>query len=137
MECPDGKIPVANKHNPNNGQITATMPENCCANCPHKDQCKAKINIKKQKSTVKVTGKMVARAKQARKFSTEEGKANANRRNGVEGIMSVMRRKYGLDNIPTFGIERIKPWIWTSLLSYNLVKYQKYDRTRQKQLCLI
>lgn len=76
---------------------------------------------------------MVSRARQARHFTTE-GKKNANRRNGVEGIMSVMRRKYGIDHIPVFGLERIKSWIWTTLLSYNLVKYQKHKLATKKTI---
>ncbi len=106
---------------------------NCCSVCPHKDKCKARANDKKHKSTVRVTGKMVARARQARNFSTGEGKADANRRNGVEGVMSVMRRKYDVDHIPVFGLKRLKTWIWTTLLSYNLVKYQKYSASLEKK----
>lgn len=124
--CPAGKVPTGCKYNSNTGCITAAMPDNCCASCPHREECKAKVNNKKNKSTVRISGKTVARAKQGRRFSTEEGKKNACRRNGVEGIMSVMRRKYDLDHIPVFGLERLKTWIWTTLLSYNLVKYQKY-----------
>jgi hypothetical protein len=133
ISCPEGNEPTSCKYNANSGNITATMPGNCCANCPHRNECKAKVNQKKQRSTVRVTGKMVARATQARTFSTEEGKKNACRRNGVEGIMSVMRRKYDIDHIPVFGLERLKNWIWTTLLSYNLVKYQKYMVVFKKQ----
>ena len=75
---------------------------------------------------------MIARAIQARRFSTEEGKKNACRRNGVEGIMSVMRRKYDIDHIPVFSLDRLKVWIWTTLLSYNLVKYQKFKLSLEK-----
>ena len=39
LSCPCGKIPVENKYNENTGYITATMPENCCKDCPHKDDC--------------------------------------------------------------------------------------------------
>ena len=85
-------------------------------------------------SKVKLTKKMVKRAEQARFFTTEEGRANARRRNGVEGIMSVMRRKYDIDHLPAFGIDRVKNWIWTTLLSYNLVKYQKYQNISKKEL---
>lgn len=133
LSCPVGKEPTSNKYNANNGCITAIMPDNCCATCPHRDECKAKVNDKRQKSTVRITGKMVSRAKQGRHFSTEEGKKNACRRNGVEGIMSVMRRKYGVDQIPVFGIDRLRNWIWTTLLSYNLVKYQKYIKSLENQ----
>lgn len=134
QSCPCGKEPSSCKYNPNTGRITATMPDNCCAACPHRNECKAKVNNKKNKSTVRVTVKTVTRAKQARHFSSEEGKKNANRRNGVEGIMSVMRRKYGIDHIPVFGLERLRGWIWTTLLAYNLVKYQKYKLSRKKEL---
>ncbi len=133
LSCPVGKEPTGCKYNANNGYITAEMPGNCCASCPHKDKCRAKVNNKKHRSTVRVTGKMVARARQARNFTTEEGKANANRRNGVEGVMSVMRRKYDVDHIPVFGLKRLKTWIWTTLLSYNLVKYQKYKASLEKK----
>lgn len=132
LSCPAGNAPTSCKYNPNKGYITAIMPDNCCASCPHKNECKAKVNNKKNKSTVRISGKTMARAKQARHFSTEEGKKNACRRNGVEGIMSVMRRKYNVDHIPVFGLDRLKSWIWTTLLSYNLVKYQKYQASLAK-----
>ena len=109
------------------------MPCNCCATCPNKDKCNAKIGKRKPVSRVQITSKTVERAKQSRECSTEEGKKNARRRNGVEGIMSVMRRKYALDHIPVFGLNRLKIWVWTSVLSYNLVKYQKYKLTFGKQ----
>lgn len=133
LTCPAGHEPASCSYNPNNGTIALTMQGSCCASCPHREKCKAKVNEKKNKSTVRVTGKMVSRARQARQFSTEEGKENANCRNGVEGIMSVMRRKYGIDRIPVFGLDRLKSWVWATLLSYNLVKYQKYMAELEKQ----
>ena len=133
IRCPKGYSPLSCQYNSHNGIITAKMPNNCCETCPLRENCKANVNDKKHSSSVKVTGKKVTRAKLARFFSTEEGKKNANRRNGVEGIMSVMRRKYDVDHIPVFGINRVKTWIWTTLISYNLVKYQKYQTTCAKQ----
>ena len=128
LQCPKGYTPVSCKYNSHNGIITAKMPNNCCESCQMKDQCKASVNERKHSSSVKVTGKKVTRAKLARFFTTEEGKKNANRRNGVEVIMSVMRRKYDVDHIPVFGISRLKTWIWTTLISYNLAKFQKYKQ---------
>ena len=127
VTCPCGKVPVSNKCNENTGMIIATMPDNCCANCPYLWKlCNVRINKKKGTSKVRISGKMVDRAQMARRITAEEGKENARRRNGVEGIMSVMRRKYGLDHLPVFGLSRYKTWVWTTLLSYNLAKYQKY-----------
>ena len=126
LQCPVGKVPESCKCNLRTGMITARMPDNCCENCPHRDECNTRFNKKHTVSRVVLSKKMVTRSQQARSFSTEEGKANARRRNGVEGIMSVMRRKYNIDHLPAFGLDRVKTWVWTALLSYNLVKYQKY-----------
>ena len=133
LTCPAGQTPEVCHFNPDTGRITATMPCNYCANCPNREKCKAKIGKRKPTSRVQLTRKTVERAKQTRECSTEEGKKNARRRNGVEGIMSVMRRKYDLDHIPVFGLERLKTWVWTALLSYNLVKYQKYKSALEQQ----
>ena len=126
LQCPIGKVPESSKCNLRTGMITARMPDNCCYGCPHRDDCNPRFNKKHTMSRVVVSQKMVTRSQQARSFSTEEGKANARRRNGVEGIMSVMRRKYNIDHIPVFGLERVKTWIWTTLLSYNIGKYRNY-----------
>ena len=132
VRCPMGKEPKSNKYNPKTGMVTAIMPENCCATCPNRDKCNTRFNKKKTISKVVLSSRMVRRARQARSFSTDEGRKNARMRNGVEGIMSVMRRKYKIDHLPVFGLDRLKSWIWTTLLSYNLVKYQKYKIAQKK-----
>lgn len=134
LSCPAGKVPTGCKYNAYTGCTTATIPDNCCAPCPHKEECKAKVNNKKNKNAVRITGKTVSRAKQARHFQVEEGKKNACRRNGVEGITSVIRQKYGLDYIPVFGLDRLKNRIWTTFFSHNLVKYQKYQVSLAKPI---
>ncbi len=112
--------------------VTAKMPDNCCLTCPHKDECNVYHNKKKTKSSVNISRKMVRRAEQARYIKTEKGIINAKVRNGVESIMSVMRCKYNIDRIPQFGIERVRNWIWVTLISYNLVKYHKYLNPKKR-----
>lgn len=131
-KCPMGNIPASNKYNEKGAYITASMPDNCCASCPHREECKAKVNNKKGKSSVKVYVNNVRRAKKVRELDTEKMKKIARHRNGVEGIMSVLRRKYKLDDIPVFGIDASSLWVWTSLLSYNLVKYQKFTASKRQ-----
>ena len=133
LSCPKGHTPTSCKYNGNTGTITATMPDNCCASCPYRDRCKAKVNNKKSRSTVRVKTETVKRAKHAKKLGTKEYKKAANDRNASEGIMSVLRRKYDIDHIPVFGLERATTWIWCSLLSYNAVKYQRYQQWIEKQ----
>lgn len=136
LKCPAGYAPVSNKCNEKQGCIIAVMPDNCCSSCVHREKCKARISKRKKKSTVTVRVNSVRRAKKVRNLDTEEMKAVGRHRNGVEGIMSVMRRKYGLDDIPVFGIVASALWVWTSLLSYNLVKYKKYiESQKQPALC--
>ena len=132
VKCPMGNTPVSNKYNGKSSYITAHMPGNCCASCPHREECKAKINNKKGKSSVKVYVNNVRRARKARLLKTDKMKQAAHHRNGVEGIMSVLRRKYRLDDIPVFGIDASALWVWTSLLAYNLVKYQKYTSAKNQ-----
>lgn len=132
LHCPYRKTPTDCKYNENTGIITATMPDNCCANCPHRDECKAKVNNKKKKSTVRVKATTVKRAKHAKNLKSQEYKEAAAQRNSVEGIMSVMRQKYDIDRIPVFGLEQSKTWIWCSILAFNVAKYQSYKRSVEK-----
>lgn len=136
VSCPCGIVPLRSKYNAKTGLIVATMPNCCCASCPHVNECNNFINERKKTCRVHLTKKMVKRAKQARSFSTEEGKANARRRNGVEGIMSVLRRKYHVDQLPVFGLDRYKPWIWATLIAYNLAKYQKYLFAQKRRFAM-
>ena len=130
--CPKGHCPKNCKYNGNTGMITAEMPDNCCNGCPYRDRCKAKVNNKKSKSTVRVKPVTIKRAQHAEKLSTDEYKKAANQRNASEGIMSVLRRKYGIDHIPVFGIDRSSTWVWCSLFAYNAVKYQRYQHNLEK-----
>ena len=134
ISCPKGHAPASCKYNANTGMITAIMPDNCCSGCPYRGRCKAKVNNKKSKSTVRVKVDTIKRAKHAKNLRTEDYKKTAKDRNASEGIMSVLRRKYDIDHIPVFGLGRSSTWIWCSLLSYNVVKYQRYQQWSEKQI---
>lgn len=62
-----------------------------CGACPYKDRCKAKEQRKDY--AVHVSQKMADRANYLRKMSTEEYRKLARKRNAIEGISSVLRRK--------------------------------------------
>ena len=127
ITCPGACQPSKGcSYNEETGQITAVFDIGACAGCPFKSRCKARLNAKEGTSTVKLTNKQVRRARQARGLSSEEARKYARLRNGVEGIMSVMRRKYRLDDLHVFGLEHSKPIVWLSILAYNANKYGKY-----------
>ena len=126
LKCPQGHVPVKTTHYPKTGMNRALFPVHCCENCPHKDQCKAKPQRKNY--AVHVSLNMVNRAKYIRKLSTEEHKALTRKRNAVEGIMSVLRRKYHVDDIPVFGRMRSKTFFLFKVCTYNFNKLRSHNR---------
>ena len=70
-----------------------------------------------------VSTKMVARATYAAKLTTDEYKTLTRKRNAIEGIPSVLRRKYRVDEMPVCGKVRSKMWFTTKIMAYNLSKF--------------
>ena len=46
--------------------------------------------------------------------------------NGVEGIPSVLRRRYDIDNIPAFGLPRLKMWFSLKIGAVNVKRVLAY-----------
>ena len=49
-----------------------------------------------------------------------------NKRNAVEGIPSVMRRKYHIDEVAAFGINRARRYFYSAVTAYNITKHYAY-----------
>ncbi|WP_268038706.1 transposase [Clostridium estertheticum] len=56
---------------------------------------------------------------QREKMSQSEYIELINKRAGVEGIPSVLRRRYKIDNIPIRGLLRSKLWVGFKIAAYN------------------
>lgn len=100
-KCPAGYIPVKSKYHEKSNSCRTVMDKDCCANCPHRESCHAKEQ--KKSWVVHVSRTKMNRAKYMQKLSTDEYKALAKKRNAIEGVMSVLRRRYHVDDIPVFG----------------------------------
>lgn len=129
VSCPMGHAPVKTTHYPKTGMCRALFTKSCCENCPNKDACKAKPQ--KKNFAVHVSGKMVQRAKYKEKLSTEEYQKLTRMRNAIEGIPSVLRRRYHIDDIPTYGLLRITTFIQFKAMAYNFVKVRLYRRSHR------
>lgn len=119
--CPFGKSPL---YSYNKDKIyTAKFSKDECTNCPYNGQCP----IKKQKkfNTIRFSEKKYHIDKQREKMSTAEYIKIANKRAGVEGIPSVMRRRYNIDHLPVRGLLRSKLWFGFKIAAYNLKKLFK------------
>jgi len=131
IKCPKGNVPTKCTHNPKYGTITAKFDNGCCENCPHKDECHAKVN-KGGSSRVTVSKRSINRALKQREMKKKSYNAYYRLRNGAETIMSVMRRKFRIDKIPTVGKSRVRFFVGSKVGAYNFTKLFHF---RRGQLC--
>ena len=134
LRCPMGYAPVKQTRYEKTGVIRAQFSKDCCESCPYCDRCKGKPQRKTY--AVHITAKAVYRARQSRKMSTEEYKLLSRKRNAVEGIMSVLRRRYRVDEIPVTGHIRSKMFFSCKVGAYNLGKLFRYCQ-RSRALCAL
>jgi hypothetical protein len=134
LRCPEGHAPIKTTYYPKTGMCRALFPVNSCEGCPHREACKAKAQRKS--FAVHVSGKMVQRAKYLEKLSTEEYRKLTRQRNAIEGIPSVLRRKYHIDDIPVYGLLRSRTFVICKAMAYNFVKLRHY-RQRHRDNCAL
>lgn len=77
---------------------------------------------------VHVSANMAERASYLDKLSTDEYKQLTRKRNAIEGIPSVLRRKYHVDDIPVFGYLRSRQFFLFKVGAYNFNKLLKHNR---------
>jgi len=126
LKCPMGNEPIKTTHYPKTGMCRALFPTGCCENCANQDKCKSKPQRKN--FAVHVSANMTNRAKYRKKLSTEMYKQLTRKRNAVEGIMSVLRRRYHVDDIPVFGRIRSKMFFICKICAYNFNKLRSHNR---------
>lgn len=122
--CAEGYTPEENTYYENSGLIRMKMALEKCKNCPKREQCR--VSMQKKAAVVTVSKKMVIRAKYLQKLGTEEYKTLTKKRNAVEGVMSVLRRRYRVDEIPVFGKEKSKIYFYLKVGAFNVVKLLRH-----------
>ena len=125
-QCPAGHAPIRQGHNPITENYRIVMDKNHCGNCPHRAECKAKMQ--KKSAVVNVSENKVERARVANNASVtaDEYKQYRNARNAVEGIPSVLRRVYDVDDMPVFGIMKSKMMFGLKIAAINVKKLAKF-----------
>ena len=121
--CPNNKKPISSKYNKNTKMYRAKFSKKDCNNCLLKDKCR----IKKQKKSnlIQFSSNHYKNSKLRKKMSTKEYIELTNKRSGVEGIPSVMRRRYNIDTVPVRGKVRLKFWLGFKVIAYNFKKLLK------------
>ena len=121
-----GNEPIKTTYYEKTGMCRASFSTGCCENCPNQDKCKAKPQRKN--FVVHVSSNMVNRARYRKKLSTEAYRQLTRKQNAVEGIMSVLRRRYHIDDIPVFGRIRAKMFFTCKICAYNFNKLRSHNR---------
>ena len=124
ISCPAGNAPKSCSYIKQTGQCRISFPRNKCENCPHRDQCQPKMF--NRTSVLFLLKRSSDRAKSQRAMKTEQFKALARIRNGVETIPYILRRKYQIDHMPVRGLLATKLRFGIKLAALNFKKLSSY-----------
>ena len=125
-QCPKGNEPESQSWNPLRDTYRAVMGKDQCANCPHRSECKAQIT--KYHAFVTVSASRVEHAKTVKEIASEAYAKYRNSRNAIEGLPSVLRRRYHVDDIPVFGLLKSKLFFGFKIAAINVKNLLKYTR---------
>ena len=118
IKCPAGFIP--NKSIFKNGKHIGYFDAKICENCLYCDRCPGMFQ--KNDAKIEVTDTAITRAEFVRHNANDSNVIkNARKRNGIEGVFSVLKRKYALDHIKARGTLRKKMWIGFKVGAMNVM----------------
>jgi len=120
VRCPAGNVPYDTSYNEKTGTLSAYFAKHTCDGCPHRGQCP--VVEQRKRMAVRFTDTAYNRAVYAADLQTKEYKMLANFRNGVEGIPSVLRRKYKVDSMPVFGLKDSRIWFGFKIAAINATR---------------
>lgn len=124
VACPGGFAPVSASRDREKKLFNAKFSKEDCASCPLKDSC----IVKEQKrfNAVTITDKKLIADRYRSLLGTARHQALADFRAGVEGVPSVLRRVYHIDDLPVRGLVRTRVWDHLKVIAYNFKSYYSY-----------
>ena len=130
LRCPQDHEPVSSEYeDKNGGQIKITFESTCCMDCQYEKACHSYTTKRNPHSHAMINMNQVVAATNIKMLKDPVFRAMVNKRNAVEGIPSVMRRKYNIDEIPYFGLQYAAESFYTDCTAYNVRKlYHRYTR---------
>ena len=127
-KCPSGHKPIISKFK--EGSYRAHFDKKHCNNCPFRKDCPV---IEQKKSHLfRVSEKTLHRSRLITKMGTSEYQELARKRAGIEGIPSVLRRRYKIDYLPVRGLVRVKVYLGFKLSAINCKRLIKGLTNRPK-----
>jgi hypothetical protein len=123
--CPAGYEPIQAKYDSGKKVFTAKFDKAVCAVCPFQVQCP--MNEQKKYNTVRFTESKLQSDTFRSSMNSERHKELSRFRAGVEGVVSALRRKFGVDDLPVRGFLRSKIWLNAKIVAYNFKMVTKYQ----------
>jgi len=118
QKCPSGHAPISCQYKFQTDSYYAHFDKSICMTCPQRKHCGVKFQ--KKTGLIHISAKTVRRAAYLKQLSQPEYKALTRKRNAVEGIPSVLRRKYRVDHMPVRGYVRTKIWYYLKIGAINV-----------------
>ena len=113
--CPSGHKPINTTFK--KGPYRAHFDKKHCSNCPLRENCPV---IKQKKSYLfKVSEKTLHRCQLITRMGTSEYQELARKRAGIEGVPSILRRRYKIDHLPVRGLIRVKVYLGFKISATN------------------
>jgi len=128
LSCAGGYEPVYQEKQDDKDRIYAVFAKKPCRLCKLKDQCR--VNLNNKQNSVSFTEKRYEIGRLRQKMGTQEYKELANKRAGIEGIPSVLRRKYDIDYMPVRGVVAQKLFLGFKIGAINFKKLLKGRKTK-------
>jgi len=128
VACPGGFTPVKASRTREKQWFQAHFRKEDCAACPLRDDCivkeQAKFNV------VAFTDKKLIADQYRTLLGTAKHQALADFRAGIEGVSSVLRRVYRIDELPVRNLVRTRIWDHFKIIAYNFRSFYRYCRRR-------
>ena len=131
IECPNGKSPMISEYSEKNKTIYADFKKEDCSGCPLRKLCQVKEYKEKYKLVTSKQKIELAHIRDLRE-NNDEYKSVSNLRAGVEGIPSVLRRKYRIDERKTKGKSNLKIKLSSALLCINIDRIIAYENNPKR-----
>jgi len=124
ISCPGGATPISSERDQEKELFKAKFDKEKCASCPLLDNC----IIKEQKkfNAVTFTDRKLIADQYRSLLGTAEHQALGDFRAGVEGVPSVLRRVYDIDDLPVRGLIRTRIWDHFKTMAYNFKSFYRY-----------
>jgi hypothetical protein len=130
--CPGLKEPVNAAYDAEKQQYTAKFDKGECLACSLFQICPVKEQVKYNTLSFTENKRQLDICRS--KMDTTEYMALADFRAGVEGVPSVLRRRYNIDHIPVRGLLRRGAWIHSKIIAFNFQSFFTYLREKEAEL---